>query len=75
MAKTHSSKLNGRMLLLRILVAGVTLSALQTMEALEPEGAVEEARAALSVAGLPEQSRRYIESFLRRAEHNSDQNK
>ena len=61
--------------LLRSASPGVTLSALQTMEALEPKGAVEEARAALSVVGLPEQSRRYIESFLRRAEHNSDQNK
>ena len=53
---------------------GVTLSALQTMEALDPKGAVEKARAALSVAGLPEQSRRYIEDFLKRTENNSDQN-
>jgi hypothetical protein len=59
--------------MLRSASPGVTLSALQTMEALEPKGAVEEARAALSIAGLPDQSRRYIESFLRRAEHNSDQ--
>jgi hypothetical protein len=42
------------------------------MEALDPRGAVEEARAALSVAGLSEQSRRYIESFLRRAEYKSN---
>ena len=53
---------------------GVTLSALQTMEALDPKGAAEKARAALSLAGLPEQSRRYIEDFLKRTENNSDQN-
>jgi hypothetical protein len=58
--------------LLRSASPGVTLSALQTMEALDPRGAVEEARAALSVAGLSEQSRRYIESFLRRAEYKSN---
>jgi hypothetical protein len=61
--------------LLRSASPGVTLSALQTMETLDPKGAIEEARAALSVAGLPEQSRRYIESFLKRAENNSGQNK
>jgi len=53
---------------------GVTLSALQTMEALDPEGAAEKARAALSLAGLPEQSRRYIENFLKRTENNGGQN-
>ncbi len=61
--------------LLRSASPGVTLSALQTMETLDPKGAIEEARAAFSVAGLPEQSRRYIESFLKRAENNSGQNK
>jgi len=61
--------------LLRSASPGVTLSALQTMEGLDPKGAVEIARDALSVAGLPEQSRRYIESFLKRTELNSDQNK
>lgn len=59
--------------LLRSTSPGVALSALQTMEALDKEGAIAEARAALSVTGLPEQSRRYIESFLRRAEHISNQ--
>ena len=58
--------------LLRSASPGLTLSALQTMEALNPDGAVEKARHELSVGGLPEQSRRYIESFLKRAELNSE---
>ena len=58
--------------LLRSASPGLTLSALQTMEALNPDGAVEKARHELSVGGLPEQSKRYIESFLKRAEPNSE---
>jgi len=58
--------------LLRSASPGVALSALQAMEALNPDGAVEKARHELSVGGLPEQSRRYIESFLKRAEPNSE---
>jgi hypothetical protein len=60
--------------LLRSASPGVALSALQAMEALNPNGAVEKARDALSAGGLPEQSKRYIESFLKRVELNSDQN-
>jgi len=39
---------------------------------LNPDGAVEKARDALSAGGLPEQSKRYIESFLKRVELNSE---
>ena len=54
--------------LLRSASPGVTLSALQTMEALDLRQALALARAALESEGLPEQSQRYLESFVRRAE-------
>lgn len=57
--------------MLRSASPGVTMSAIQTMEALDPERALIEARAALKIDGLPEQSKRYLSSFVKRAEYKS----
>jgi len=47
---------------------GVTLSALQTMEALDAQQALIEARSALEIPELPQQSKKYLASFVLRAE-------
>ncbi len=52
--------------LLRSASPGVAQSAVRTLEALSPEQAVREVEKALAVEGLPAQSRKYFESFLRR---------
>jgi hypothetical protein len=48
--------------------SGITQSALQTMEALDAQHALLEAKAALQIKNLPEQSRKYLSSFVRRVE-------